>query len=323
MVLEKIKKNEPLTKFDAQKLLEVNVFSNEFYFLINAANSYSRKTFKNKGAIFAQIGIDARPCSVNCKFCQLGYNNFNSANNFSMNCEDIIYNVKQLIKDGANEIFLMSTADINKNYFLEIAKQVRSVMPEHMKLVANTGDFDLDYAKEMVNAGFTGVYHICRLNEGVDTDCSLADRIATLDAIKEANLELYYCVEPIGPEHTPEQIVEEIFRAKDYNVNVMAVMRRINFTNSPMTDSGEISAAKLALICAVATLCTRPQRAMGVHEPEIISLISGANQIYAEAGTNPRDKSQLTEEGRGFSVKEAITMLMDAQWEVPLENSAE
>ena len=31
-------------------------------------------------------------------------------------------------------------------------------------------------------------------------------RIDTLDAIKKAGLELYYCVEPIGPEHTNAEI---------------------------------------------------------------------------------------------------------------------
>ena len=315
-ILEKIKNNEPLTKIDSKKLLEVEIFSDDFYFLINAANSYSRKTFVNKGTIFAQIGIDAKPCSVNCKFCQLGYDNYNSDNNYNMTCDAVISQVKKLIKDGANEIFLMSTADINKDLFLETAKQVRGVMPKHMRLVANTGDFNLEYAQQMVDVGFTGVYHICRLGEEKDTDCKLVDRIATLEAIKQVNLELYYCVEPIGPEHTSEQISDEIFRAKDYNVNVMAVMRRINFENSPMTDKGEISAVKLALICAVTTLCTKPQRAMGVHEPEIISLLSGANQIYAEAGSNPRDKVHSTENGRGFSVKKAVKMLIDAQWEL-------
>ncbi len=210
----------------------------------------------------------------------------------------------------------MSTAQIDKDYFLEVGAKVRTAIPAYMRMVANTGDFDAKYAKELVKAGFTGVYHICRLGEEEDTSAELKIRINTLDAIKSANLELYYCVEPIGPEHTSEEIATEIFRAKDYGVNVMAVMRRVNFEGSPMQKLGEITAARMALICAVSVLCVRPNRAMGVHEPEIISLISGANQIYAEMGTNPRDTDENTQNNRGFSVTKAKRMLSDANWSI-------
>ncbi len=315
-IFQKITNNINLDKQDVLTMLAVDIFSDSYYKILSCANTYSRKAFTNKGTIFAQIGIDSYPCSVNCAFCQLGSDNYNQGNNSLMSFNDIIEQVKTLVGQGANEIFLMSTADIDKNLFLKAGKTVRNIIPHGMKLVANTADFNLEYAHKLANAGFTGVYHICRLGEGVVTAATLSDRIITLDAIKSANLELYYCVEPIGPEHTNEQIAEEIYRAKDYEVNVMAVMRRINFENSPMLKHGEISAARLALICAASVLYVKPNRAMGVHEPEIISLISGANQVYAEIGSNPRDISQKTEGSRGFSVQKAQNMLLDAQWEV-------
>ncbi len=315
-LLGKIKQGIELLSEEAVNLLEIELFSSEYYSLIEAANTYARKTFKNKGLIFGQIGMDASPCSVNCKFCQLAVDNFNDTSSKVMKTEQIISEVKELVNEGANEIFLMSTAQIDKDYFLEVGAKVREVIPADMRMVANTGDFDAKYAKELVKAGFTGVYHICRLGEEEDTSAELKIRINTLDAIKGANLELYYCVEPIGPEHTNEQIATEIFRAKDYGVNVMAVMRRVNFEGSPMQELGEITAARMALICAVSVLCVRPNRAMGVHEPEIISLISGANQIYAEMGTNPRDTDENTQNNRGFSVTKAKRMLSDANWSI-------
>ncbi len=94
----------------------------------------------------------------------------------------------------------------------------------------------------------------------------------------------------------------------------MAVMRRICFEGGSLSDPGEISASRMALICAVTVLSVKPKRAMGVHEPEIISLISGANQIYAEMGSNPRDLSLHTELGRGFSVSSAKKMLLNDDW---------
>ncbi len=308
--------NIMLNKNDAIKLLSTEIGSTEYYKIIGEANEYSRKQFNNKSVIFAQIGLDARPCSVNCKFCMLAKDNFDESNNTKMPVEKILAKAEELILAGANEIFLMTTAEYDKEELLEIGKKVRTLMPKDMRMVVNTGDFDLNFAKRLKETGFTGVYHICRLGESVDTSSSIEDRLVTLKAINDANLELYYCVEPIGPEHSNEQIADEIFRAIEYNVDVMAVMRRIAFKGSPLESRGEINAMRMALICAVATLCVRPKRAMGVHEPEIISLISGANQIYAESGSNPRDTNLTTEKGRGMSVQNAKKMLLDANWEL-------
>ncbi len=315
-IYEKIQKNIDITREDAKKMLETEIFSDDFYTIINYANRYARKTFDNKGVIFAQIGVDSTPCTVNCKFCQLAVDNFNEENSKTMDISDIKIKAIDAVNEGANEIFLMSTAEYDRDLFVKVVSEIKKSIPKTIRLVANVGDFSDDYAKKLADAGITGVYHICRLGEGVVTEAKVDDRINTLNAIKNAELELYYCVEPIGPEHTSEEIVEEIFRAKDYNVNVMAVMRRICFENSPMSEFGEITAPEMALICAVSVLCVKPNRAMGVHEPEIISLISGANQIYAEAGSNPRDLTGETEKNRGFSVAKAKKMLKDANWNV-------
>ena len=89
-------------------------------------------------------------------------------------------------------------------------------------MVANIGDFGLDTALKLKEVGFTGVYHINRLREGEDTMAKTEDREATMRAIKEAGLELYYCIEPIGPEHSYEELAVEILRAKDLKIDVMA-----------------------------------------------------------------------------------------------------
>ena len=101
-----------------------------------------------------------------------------------------------------------------------------------------------------------------------------------MDVVRGAGLELYYCVEPIGPEHTHQELVDEMLRIRDYPVGVMAVMKRIAVPGTPLGSQGEISAAQLAKICAVTTLTARPPRAMCVHEPDELCLMAGANQIY-------------------------------------------
>ena len=87
------------------------------------------------------------------------------------------------------------------------------------------GDFGPAYAAALKEAGFTGVYHIHRLREGTDTNARPQARIRTMDAVRGAGLELYYCVEPIGPEHTHQELVDEMLRIRDYPVGVMARYR--------------------------------------------------------------------------------------------------
>lgn len=118
-----------------------------------------------------------------------------------------------------------------------------------MRFVANVGDFDAEYAVRLKRTGFTGAYHICRLGEGKDTKLSPAQRIRTLDAVKKAGMELYYCVEPIGPEHTPEEIVEEIFRPKEYPVEVMAVMKRVCVRDKTLFKRGNLRCATGENLC--------------------------------------------------------------------------
>ncbi len=315
IILNKALAGEALTKEDACTLLDVATGGKSYYDILHAANAYSRKKFNHKGILFAQIGLDAQACSINCKFCSLAKDARCDKTAEIKSLSDTVAEAKILSQSGIEDLFLMTTAEFSQEKFLEYGRAVRAVLPREMRMVANVGDFDLTYAKELKAAGFTGVYHICRLREGIDTCATVPARVRTLDAVRDAGLELYYCVEPIGPEHTNEEIAAEMLRSRDYPVGVMAVMKRIAVNGTPLAEKGEISAARLALICAVATLTAQPQRAMGVHEPDELCLMAGANQIYAECGVNPRDLEKDTKNGRGFSTKSARAMLQKAEWE--------
>ncbi|MEG0304405.1 MAG: radical SAM protein [Oscillospiraceae bacterium] len=314
LILRRIEKNETLSKNDICTLLSVKTCSHEYYKLLYMANEYSRITFGGRGMIFAQIGIDAQECRINCKFCSLAKGAFDSNKAYIKPLSDTVEQAKELVSCGIDDLFLMTTAEFSQKKFLEYGRAVRAVIPKTMRLVANVGDFDEDYAKKLKMAGFTGAYHICRLGEGIDTAAAPQTRVNTMNVIKSAGLELYYCVEPIGPEHTNEAIATEILRIQDYPVGVMAVMKRCPVKGTELFANGEITAARLAQICAVTTLAARPPRAMCVHEPDELSLMAGANQIYAECGTNPRDLENDTKNGRGFSVEKAKRMLRQTEW---------
>ena len=315
-IFEKALDKKELTKEESLHLLNIENGSTEFYELLNTANYLTRKEFNNKGYIFAQIGLNAEPCSVNCKFCSMGKDHYSLNDTWVKDLETIIEESINLTKEDIDDLFLMTTADYNIDKFIEIGRKVRNVIPDNIRLVANIGDFDLDTAKELKNAGFTGAYHICRLNEGIDTEVKPETRIKTLDNIVKAGLELYYCVEPIGPEHSYDQIAEEMFRAKKYNVGVMAVMRRILIYNNPLEKYGQISALELTKIAAVTRLVSKPHRGMNTHETIPCSLLGGVNQLYAESGANPRDTQSETEKNRGLTPTKVRALLLDAEYDV-------
>ncbi len=316
-ILNRAEAGETLSRADALSLLAIQNGSADYYRLLGIANRDSRRRFDGKGVIFAQIGIEASPCPANCAFCSLAEDAFDPANRFALPLAQVEKTVRELTAAGlVDDMFLMTTASFSQEEFLRYGAAVKKLLPEGMRLVANVGDFDLSYAKKLKETGFTGVYHIRRLGEGVDTRLDPAARIRTLDAVKEAGLSLYYCVEPIGPEHSYDEIADEIFRAKDYPVEVMAVMKRVCVPGTKLFSRGEISAAELAKICAVTSLCVKPVRAMGVHEPDELCLMSGANQIYAEVSVNPRDVSLCTETSRGASLERTAQLLKAAEWAV-------
>lgn len=313
-ILDKAEAGDTLNREDALQLLVIENGSSEYYRLLGIANRDARLRFAGEGRIFAQIGIEASPCTANCGFCSLAEDVFDPENSFVLPVSEAGNMTDQLVKAGVDDLFLMTTANYNKEEFLRYAAAVRKHLPERMRFVANVGDFDDTYAQRLKQAGFTGVYHIRRLGEGTDTRLDPAQRIRTLDAVRKVGLELYYCVEPIGPEHTLEEITDEIFRAKEYPVGVMAVMKRVCVPGTKLYSRGEISAAELAKICAVTELCVRPKRAMGVHEPDELCLMSGANQIYAEVSVNPRDRNLQTEQSRGASIERTEQLLKAAEW---------
>ncbi|MCG6190277.1 biotin synthase BioB [Maribellus maritimus] len=292
--------------------LNVDNKSSEFYQMIDLSNQQSRKQFGNRGYVFAQIGMNAEPCSKDCKFCSLGMSHYSIGERWQKGVEDLKPEIQQLLSEGMDDFFLMATADYSIKKFIKIATEVRTLLPEEVRFVANVGDFDLETAKELKAIGITGAYHIKRLREGIDTLIEPQLREKTIENIVKAGLELYYCIEPIGPEHSYEEILDSIYFASQFPIDAMAVMRRIPVQGTPLFNHGQINAMELTKIVAVTNLVIKPSRSMNVHEPTQMSLLAGVNQLYAEVGANPRDTNPDTKDGRGFTPTMAWQMLEEA-----------
>lgn len=313
-ILCKVDRGIPLSRQDAVDLLNIKNNTNDFYQLIAKANELSRINYNNKAYIFAQIGINAAPCRGNCKFCSLAKDRFTIDTQFEKNKSQVVAEAKEILKENIEALFLMTTADFDQSKFLAIGKAVKEILPDRINLIANIGDFDVSFALELKAAGFSGAYHIVRLRESIDTDIPKQMRLTTLNAIQNAGMDLYYCIEPIGAEHTYEEIADEMIRAREYNVDVMAVMGRVGVAGTVFEHSADLTEAELTKIAAVTRLVTNPKKSMNIHEPKHMPLLAGVNQLYAEFGINPRDNHPDTENSRGSSIETVKKMLLDAEY---------
>lgn len=310
-ILRKFANGERLHREDALSLLRIQNLSEDYFKLLSFSNQMSRKAYGKKAYIFLQIGLDTCPCSGNCKFCSLGKDNLTDDQVVEKSLEDVKTQLDSVDLSKIASMFLMSTADYPFETYLEMGREVKLLLPAGVKLVANYGDFQLEQAKALVGAGFDCAYHIVRLREGIDTDIPVERRLATLDAIQQSGLDLYYCIEPIGREHSYEEIAEEMLRAQRYDVDVMAVMARVPVAGTKFEDSPALDEVELAKILAVTRLVVDPKRSMNVHEPKTLPMLAGVNQLYAELGVNPRDRNRETQLNRGRSEQKIEAMLAD------------
>jgi biotin synthase len=322
-ILDTVLAGSEINREQAVQLMRTDEKSPEMYAIMSVANSLTRRQYGDRGEVYAQVGINLWPCPKSCAFCSFGakWNLVESRAELSL--EEVVANAKAFEDVGANAIFLMITADYPFDRYIEIARAVRKNISADMPMVANVGDFGLKQASDLVEAGFQAVYHVHRLREGRDTGIDPEERLRTIKAAVDVGLDLGYCVEPIGPEHSNEELVEEMFRGKRLGAVNLASMWRVPVPGVPLSRFGMISELRLAKAVAVTRMVAGGSiRAMGVHEPRILPLVAGANQVYAETGPSPRDTVDDTSKGRGYSVETCKNLLRGAGY-TPLEGPTE
>jgi len=314
-ILDAVFEGNSPNKEDCIYLLSLPCESLEATIMMAAADTISRKRFNNHAILLGQIGVDIAPCPGNCKFCTFGegHTTFEKSR---LSMEQILLRAHAFTWQGdMYALFLMTMHEFDLDYFLSVVESVRKEIYSHTQIVVNVGDFDINQARQLRCAGVDGVYHVCRLREGKDTSLDPKEREKTITAIREAGMDFYYCCEPIEPEHTPEELVEQMFLGIKYGCFQHAAMRRVFVPNAPLSAKGQITERRLAQVVAVialATLACPETKNIAVHEPNLLGLAAGANVVYAETGANPRDTEEDTSVNRGLDVCACRKMLYEA-----------
>lgn len=316
-LIKKSKNGEQLSRAELTYLLGLPLDSADSYSVMAEANRVSKELSGGCAEVHAQFALNLAPCPGNCVFCSFAQMNGIFSEASHLKPEEAVANAKQFEKDGVNAVFIMTTAKYPFEKFVEMSQEILSNIKPETTLIANIGDQSVDNAKKLNDIGYAGVYHALRLREGTDSAIPPEKRKESIRHFQEAGLEVGTCVEPVGPEHSNEEIAEMICFTASLNPSYSGAARRISIPNTKVAERGMISELRMAQIVAVTRL-GMPRTVMGncTHEPCALGAVAGANLFWAEVGANPRDVEEHTEKGRGGTVEHCKTLFHESGWDL-------
>lgn len=316
-IIKKTKSGEVLSHSELVYLLGLAPDSIESYMVMAEAARISKELSGGKAEAHAQFSVNLAPCACECLFCSFAKVNRIFSEATELTPEEAVGYALRFEEDGANAVFMMTTAKYPFGRFLEISREVRQNLRPETIMIANVGDQDISNAVKLKDTGFTGVYHAVRLREGIDTALPVEQRIRSINNFREAGLSIGTCVEPVGPEHTNEELADMIELTASFEPAFSGAARRITIPGTDIARRGMINELRMAQIVAVTRL-GMPKSVMGhcTHEPCTLGAAAGANLFWAEVGANPRDTEEKTEEGRGETVASCRNIYMESQWNV-------
>ncbi|WDP90163.1 MAG: radical SAM protein [Desulfobacter sp.] len=312
--------DDGISREEADALIRLDLRSKETYALMETADRLSRQTFGLKGENHLHIGVNLEPCPLNCRFCSLTKEAGIFTEKIEFEYEQILAWAREAESNGGDALNIMTTGTYSFNRLLELGERLKKAVA--VPLVANTRDISHAEGEQLLEAGFVGAYHAVRLGEGRDTPLKKEKRIHTIQVFRDVGLKWMNCVEPVGPEHRPEELVELMFLAREYGAAYSGVMRRVNFPGSPMEKYGMITEFEMARLVAVSRLVMgRVPRAHCTHEPHTASMTAGANLFFPEKGSSPRDDQADTGKGRAMDIAACRRMHWETGWNPDLPSN--
>lgn len=298
-------------------LLGIAPGSPEYTYLCQAAREAAMTITKKEAYLWGAIGVDFAPCSMNCTFCSLGEAWGIVDKEVSYSEEEIITQIRQYVSCGVRFIVLRTTEFYSIDTLCQFIRNIRAQVAGEYELVLNIGEFDVATAQKIYESGVSGIYHALRLGEGRDTAFDPAQRNDTLGSVHHSPLKLIHLIEPVGVEHTNEEIADVFLNSLDYGVVISGAMARIPVKGTPLGENPQVSDQRLAQIVAVTRLCGgKNVPDICVHPPSEEAVMAGANVVVVERGAVPRDGNVAEELWNGFDCAKAKELLCQCGYEV-------
>ncbi|MDD4701628.1 MAG: hypothetical protein PHI96_05350 [Desulfovibrio sp.] len=298
---------------ETDMLLDTTVNDKRIAHLLEKADGMTRSLAGNRGFIWTAIGIDSTPCDMGCSFCSHAARWDAYKTSPPLSEEEIVEKAGQLADGGADFVVLRTTQHYPLEVLQRLGRLTRDRIGSDMHLVINTGEMSLDTVRALKDSGYSMSYHVVRLREGQDTGHSVDMRMRTIENVLRGGLELQYLIEPLGPEHSAQEILAEARRARAVGASGTGVMARVPIMGTPLAQYGQVSDTYLKRVTAAARL-EYPDggQHLCVHPPTPQTLHCGANTMIVEEAANPRDTSSSSGPWRAFDLPRARAVMREA-----------
>ena len=304
-----------LTENEIIELLEISLGSKEDQELRDTAREVARIKTNNTAYIWSAIGADYDTCPMSCKFCSFGEQWGIIQKPVRYSTKKIIEKAKYFIENGARFIVLRTTEFYSVSKLLKIAKKIRKDIPGDYEIILNTGELDMTISNLLYEEGISGIYHACRIREGIDTPFEVDVRKNTMKNVQRSKLDLISLVEPIAEEHTNEEIAKNFLNIVDCGATISGAMARIPVKGTPYGETKILSESRLAQIIAVLRLSGGDVvKDICVHPVSLEALESGANVMVVETGAIPRDEKLEEENWNNIDMKKAHELIKKANY---------
>jgi len=306
-----------LAKKEIIKLLELDKNSKEVLALRKEAREITKKVTKNTGRIWAAIGLDYASCKMNCNFCSLGEKYNSTEKHYELTQREVLNIANSFVNQGIDWLVLRSTEFYPFGKLIDYAHLIKDNLSGNFTLTVNTGNENTLRADELKKSGYEMVYQAIRLREGIDTNFDLEERKRAIKKVTESEMILSQYLEPIGPEHTNEEIADRIIGIVKEKTKVSGLMIRVPVKGTPKYKLGSLSDNRIAQITAILRISTKDHIKDIVIHPKVDSALeSGANVLVVDIGAIPRSNEVHLEEWDGQDVKKAKKALKENGYDI-------
>lgn len=303
------------------RLLELDSNSEEVAYLRSRACEVAHYTSKNRCSISGAIGVDMCSCDMNCKFCSFGTEWGLVKDEVRFTKDEIIEMAREYVEAGVTTLTLRSTEFYDMATLTEWLSDIRAQVPGNYVINLNVGEMTPAMAEAAYQAGATSAYHVVRMREGIDTPFDPALRERTIRAIADSPLRWGTCIEPIGIEHTNEELADKVLYNMSLHPYGIGVMFRVNVPGTPFEGVPDVPKERMLHILAVVRIAVGATiRCVSCHPALPEALYSGGSGFTVERGANPRDVEFNEKVWRGFTVEEACAEIRKAGFEPAVIN---
>lgn len=288
-----------LERTELIRLLAIDPDSEACERLGQAARRVASQVTGDRAYLWGAMGVDYKACPMNCDFCSLGeaWGIVEPDHERDFSETEIIESVRDYAENKVRWIVLRTTEFYSLEVLSELIGKIRRTVPGRYEIGLNVGEFDLEKANALHRAGVNFIYHSLRLGEGRDTRFKPEERLKTLRAVKDSPLKLVFLVEPIGIEHSNEEIADICLCAIEHQAIVTGGMARVPVPGTPLGVHPQIPENRLAQIIAVTRLAGGSRVPdICVHPASPKAMRFGANVAVVETGSIPRDSCCLPKE---------------------------